>query len=111
LNDIDLLLRKYAKAGDEYPAAKAKRVYLEEYKKSLIALLMKDAERKGSNSVSGQERDALCRQEFLDHLLSLERAVESDERLRLEIKRIEMEIEIWRTNQATERLERKTFGG
>ena len=111
MTEIETLTRKYAKLGDEYPAAKAKRVYLEEYKKSLIALLMKDAERKGSNSVSGQERDALCRQEFLDHLLSLERAVEADERLRFEIKRIEMEIEIWRTNQATERMERRTYGG
>ena len=72
---------------------------------------MKDAERKGSNSISGQERDALCRQEFLDHLLSLEKAVEADERLRFEIKRIEMEIEVWRTTQATERLERRTYGG
>lgn len=108
--EIEQLLNNYRKLGVPYGQAKAKRVYLEEYKKSLLALLMKDAERKGVSSVTGQERDALSRNEYLDHLSALEVAVEDEESKRFEIRRIEMEIEVWRTNQANERMERKAYG-
>lgn len=106
---IEKLLNDYRNLGPPYGQAKAKRVYLEEYKKSLLALLMKDAERKGVTSVSGQEREAYSRKEYIDHLGALETAVESEETKRFEIKRIEMEIEVWRTEQANERMERKAY--
>lgn len=110
MTDIEPLLNKYRMLGAPYGQAKARRVYLEEYKKSLLALLMKDAERKGVTSASGQERDSLSRKEYLDHLVALEAAVESEETKRFDIKRIEMEIEVWRTEQANERMERKAYG-
>ena len=106
---IEKLLHEYRQLGVPYGQAKAKRVYLEEYKKSLLALLMKDADRKGVTSVSGQEREAYSRQEYLDHLNYLMTAVESEEIKRFEIKRLEMEIEVWRTEQANERMERKAY--
>jgi hypothetical protein len=106
---IEKLLNDYRNLGLPYGQAKAKRVYLEEYKKSLLALLMKDAERKGVTSVSGQEREAYSRKEYIDHLGALETSVENEETKRFEIKRIEMEIEVWRTEQANERMERKAY--
>jgi hypothetical protein len=106
---IEKLLNDYRNLGQPYGQAKAKRVYLEEYKKSLLALLMKDAERKGVTSVSGQEREAYSRKEYIDHLGALETSVENEETKRFEIKRIEMEIEVWRTEQANERMERKAY--
>jgi hypothetical protein len=36
--------------------------------------------------------------------------VEAEELQRFEIKRIELEIEVWRTHQANERMERKAYG-
>ena len=109
MSDIEPLLNRYRMVGPPYASAKAKRVYIEEYKKSLLALLMKAAERLGATSVSAQEREALSKPAYLEHLSALQIAVEDEEAQRFEIKRIEMEIEVWRTQQANERMERKTY--
>lgn len=108
--DIEQLLHKYRQLGVPYGQAKAKRVYLEEYKKSLLALLMKGAEQAGHKTVSAQEREALCNQQYTSLLHDLQTAVENEEQQRFDIKRIEMEIEVWRTEQANERMERKAYG-
>jgi hypothetical protein len=108
--EIEQLLNNYRKLGVPYGQAKAKRTYLEEYKKSLLSLLMKAAAKEGHNSVSAQEREAAANQQYIDFLKALETAVEEEEKLRFEIKRTEMEIEVWRTEQANERMERKAYG-
>lgn len=108
--EIEPLLNKYRTLGVPYGQAKAKRVYLEEYKKSLLALLMKGAEREGHKTVSAQQREAECNQQYTNLLEQLKDAVEAEETLRFDIKRIEMEIEVWRTEQANERMERKAYG-
>ncbi|CAB5220474.1 hypothetical protein UFOVP236_72 [uncultured Caudovirales phage] len=110
MDEIEQLLNKYRKLGPASSDARAKRTYLEEYKKSLLALLMKDAERKGATAVSAQEREAYARKEYIEHLEALEIAVREDEAQRFEIKRLEMEIEVWRTHQANERTERRAYG-
>jgi hypothetical protein len=43
-------------------------------------------------------------------LEALRDSVEAEEHQRFEIKRIELEIEVWRTHQANERMERKAYG-
>ena len=48
--------------------------------------------------------------QIVEFLKALETAVEEEEKLRFEIKRTEMEIEVWRTEQANERMERKAYG-
>ena len=108
--DIEQLLAKYRQLGAPYGKAKGHRVYLEEYKKSLLALLMKGAEKQGHKSVASQEREACAHEQYVELLKGLEAAVEAEEYQRFEIKRIEMEIEVWRTNQANERMERKAYG-
>lgn len=108
--DIEALLHKYRQMGVPYGKAKAQRVYLEEYKKSLLALLMKGAEQAGHKAVSAQEREALCNQQYVALIEQLKDAVEAEESQRFDIKRIEMEIEVWRTEQANERMERKAYG-
>jgi hypothetical protein len=110
MNDIEKLLYEYRMKGDPYAKAKSHRVYLEEYKKSLLSLLLKDAERRGYNTVSAQERESYSRDEYVEHLAGLKIAVETEEFQRFEIKRIELEIEVWRTHQANERMERKAYG-
>jgi hypothetical protein len=110
MNDIENLLYEYRMKGDPYAKAKSQRVYLEEYKKSLLSLLMKDAERRGSSSVSAQERDSYSTEKYTQHVDALKIAVEQEEFQRFEIKRIELEIEVWRTHQANERMERKAYG-
>ena len=107
--EIEVLINKYRQLGVPYGKAKANRVYIEEYKKSLLALLMKGAEQLGHKTVSAQEREALCNKQYVELLDSLKSAVEEEEQQRFEIKRIEMEIEVWRTEQANERMERKAY--
>ncbi len=99
----DEMMEEYARQTEEYCTHKAHRVYLEEYKKSLHAMLMKDAEVAGAKTVSAQERDASAHEKYKQHLMVLRDAVEREEKARYHLKRIEMEYEIWRTNQANER--------
>lgn len=108
--NIEQLLSNYRQLGVPYGQAKAKRTYLEEYKKSLLALLMKGAEKAGHKTVSAQEREAAANDQYIKFLESLQYAIEEEEKLRFDIKRIEMEIEVWRTEQANERMERKAYG-
>lgn len=107
--DIDMVLDEYSKMCDEYSVARAHRTYLEEYKKSLLAILMKKAEAE-HKTVSAQEREAYSNQEYIEWLDSLKAAVETEERLRYNIRKVEMEIEVWRSREATNRFERKAYG-
>jgi hypothetical protein len=106
---IEALLTQYRSMADDYAGARANRSYLDEFKKSLIAMLMKESERNGCKTTSSQERDALADARYAAHLDALRIAVEREERLRYFVKQIEMEIEVWRTEQANERFERKAY--
>lgn len=108
--DIESLITQYRQIAEQYAPAKAKREYIEEYKKSLLALLMKDAERSGSSSAAAQERDARARTEYLDFLDGLKEAVLAEEKLRYHMKATEIEIEVWRTQEASARAERRMYG-
>lgn len=108
--EIEELLERYRQLADRYAPARSKREYIDEYKKSLIALLMKDAERTGVSSAAGQERDARARPEYLELLDGLKEAVLEEEKVRYHMKAVEWEIEIWRTKQANERAERRAYG-
>ncbi len=104
------LLQDYRDMSDEFAKAKAQRVYLEEFKKSQLAIAMKAAEVRGFKTSAAQEREALADPEYQQLLQGLRTAIEAEERVRYNMRRIEMEIEIWRTLRADERMERKAYG-
>lgn len=108
--DMEELLEQYRTLAEKYAPAKATREYIDEYKKSLLALLMKDAERHGASSNAAQERDARARGEYLEILDKLRLAVEEEEKLRFHLKATEIQFETWRTRSANERFERKAYG-
>ena len=87
-----------------YGEAKAQRVYLEEFKRSKRALLMKDSLLLGEKAVNAQEREALADPEYMQLLKGLAVAIEREETLRWELEAAKLDIEIWRTRQASERL-------
>ena len=60
------------KNGKKFAKAKAERIYLEEYRKSLKAILMK---RSVENAIGAQERDAYAHEEYLALLQGLKAAV------------------------------------
>ena len=77
--------------------ARATRIYLDEYRKSLKALIMKEHLDK---PVSAQEREALAHPKYIAHLEELKKAVFNDENMRALRTGAEAKIEAWRTKQA-----------
>lgn len=80
--------------------AKATRVYLEEYRKSLKAILMKS-----SNQTTAvlQEREAYSDESYIAHLAGLRVAVEEEEKLRWRMVASQAAIEVWRSQEASNR--------
>lgn len=107
---IEELLDRYRSLEDQLAQATADRVHAEDYKKSLLALLMKDAETLGAKTAAAQEREALCNPKYIEWLEHVKTAVARHEKLRFHRSRLELEVEVWRTVQANERMERKAYG-
>lgn len=108
--EIEFIMTEYRGKVGEYAKARAKRTYVEEFKKSKFAMLMKEAERQGFKTAAAQEREAYACDEYVQLLDALKEAVEAEERLRYDMKAIEMQAEVWRTLRADERFERKSYG-
>ena len=85
--------------------AKAQRVYLEEFRKSQKALLMKDALKMGFEAVNAQEREAYASPVYQKLLSGLAVAIEQEETFKWEIEAARLDIEIWRTREATNRMQ------
>jgi hypothetical protein len=90
-----------------YGAAKAQRVYLEEFRKSRKALLMKEALEMGFEAANAQEREAYASPAYQRLLEGLGVAIEQEETLKWEIEAARLDIEIWRTREATNRMQDK----
>ncbi len=88
----------------DYGKAKGDRVYLEEFRRSKKAMLMKDCFSLGIEAANAQEREALADPEYHSLLKGLAAAVEKEETLKWELEAAKMEVEIWRTQQANERM-------
>ena len=109
--DIEEMLELYRQLAERYAPARATRGYLEDYKKSCLAMLMKDAEReKKITTTSGQEREAYAHPTYMKLLEDLRVAVHEEEKLRYHLKGVELQIELYRTKSANERAERRAYG-
>jgi len=88
----------------KFAKAKAERIYLEEYRKSLKAILMKGSM---ENAVNAQEREAYSDPEYVQLLVALKEAVEIEEEIRWGLVAAQARIEVWRSLEATNRAEGK----
>lgn len=93
----------------EYAQAKAERIYLENFRKSKKAMLMRDAELAGHKTAAMQEREAYSNPEYVELLAGLQAAVEKEERLRWLLVGAQAQIECWRTVSANQRAEAKNL--
>ena len=91
----------------EYAQAKAQVTYLEEFRKSQKALLMRDALEMGFEAANAQEREAYADPVYAKLLRGLAAAIEKEETLKWEIEAARLDIEIWRTREATNRMQDK----
>lgn len=95
------------KNAPKYAKAKSERVYLEEFRKSKKALLMKDALTRGIEAANAQEREAYADIEYQELLTGLAAAIEAEETLKWHLEAARMRTDIWRTEQANARMEVK----
>jgi hypothetical protein len=92
------------KHARQFADAKAQRVYLEEFRKSKKALLMKQSI---ESALGAQERDAYAHAEYVELLKGLKEAVAIEEKLRWDLIAAQARVDIWRTEQANMRNEGK----
>lgn len=101
---IEFIIENASKFGE----AKAQRIYLEEFRKTKKALLMKEAMAKGIDSAVAQEREAYASVDYQLLLKGLQVAIEKEETLKWMLVAAQMKADIWRSEQASERLGVKT---
>lgn len=85
----------------KYAKAKADRVFIEEWRKSKKALLFQQAP---AGSIAERESFAYAHAEYQELLKGLQAAVEIEETLRWQIEAARLKTEVWRTQQANNRV-------
>ena len=86
-----------------YGEAKAQRVYLEEFRKSKKAMLMKEALKLKVEAANAQEREAYADPEYVQLIKGMALAIEKEETLKWDLEAARLDIEIWRSREATNR--------
>jgi hypothetical protein len=88
----------------EYAQAEANKIYMEEMRKTIKAEQMRAAEIEGDYKTAAmQEREAYASKRYKDHLEALKQAVEKRERLRWMLIAAQARIEVYRTQEASNR--------
>ena len=95
------------KHGKKFAKAKAERTYLEEYRKSLKAILMQEAQVDGHQTSAAQEREAYADERYQDLLKGLKAAVEAEEEVRWGLVAAQARIDVWRSQESSKRQEIK----
>ncbi len=98
------------KSAERYAEAEADKVFMEEYRKTIKAELMKDAESDGHKTAAMQEREAYAHPRYKQHLKDLAEAVKLREAMRWKLIAAQARIEVWRSMEASNRkVERATL--
>ena len=90
----------------KYAEAKANRVYIEEFRKSKKALLMNQCD---ESTVNAREQFAYSHPEYIQLLEGLKVAVGIEESLKWQMEAARLRIEIWRTQEASNRSTDRTM--
>ena len=97
---LDWLVKNAAAAAK----ARADVAYLEEYRKSQKAMLMKVAMTNGIKTVAAAEIEAYADAAYVEILKGLAAAVEQEETLRWGLVSAQARIEVWRSTEASNRV-------
>ena len=92
----------------KFAEAKAQRVFIENFLRTKKSLLMKEAMARGIDSGVAQEREAYAHPEYEELLRGLQEATIGEETLKYMLIAAQMKADIWRSEQASERLGVKT---
>lgn len=88
------------KTAPRLAKAKGELTYMEEYKRSLKAILMKSS---GEKTSAAQETEAYSHPDYIKHLAGLQAATEVYEALRWQMVALEAAVDVWRTQEASNR--------
>lgn len=99
-DEIDKALDYLRDNARDAAQAKADRVYVEEYRKVLKAILMKEH---STLSAVLQEREAYSDPRYAEHLDAIRQAVRADEEHRFLRVAADAKIEAWRTQSSNTR--------
>lgn len=88
------------KHGPEFASAKSDRVYIEQYLKTVKAMLMNDCQNMPSTKA---EAYALAHPDYKLQIDALKIAVEAEETLKWHLEAARLRVEVWRTNEASNR--------
>ena len=88
------------KTAPQYAKASGELAQLEAFRHSLKAIKMAQTD---EQSLGGQEREAYRSQEYQDLCKAIGVATENKEALRWQLEAAKMRVEIWRTEQASNR--------
>lgn len=98
--DPQAAIEQLWKLSPAYAQARADRVYMEEFRKTLKAQLMKES---GESAIGAQEREAYAHASYAEHLNALREAVQIEEEARWKLVAAQAAIEVWRSQEATNR--------
>ena len=98
--DIDKTLAFIRDHAPKLAKAKSERIYLENYKKSLIAILYAESNDK---TIADRENYAYAHPDYIKHLQALKTAVEEEETIKWQMTSAELRVEVWRSQEATNR--------
>lgn len=88
--------------AEDAAKARAEKVYLEEFSRSLKATMMQRFA-SGGASLGAQERDALASRAYVDHLADLKIAVENDAKHQFLRAAAIAKVDAWQTMSANKR--------
>lgn len=89
--------------GKKYAEAKAQLTYIEEFRKSKKAMLMKTAMVNGVKSVAAAEMEAYADVEYVELLKGISAATEVAESLRWGLVAAQARVDVWRSLEASNR--------
>ena len=102
--DINLAVDYLYTHGAKYAEAKAQRIYIEEYRKSQKAMLMKQAlAEERAKSSAAAEMEAYADPAYVELLKGLQAATEKEESLRWGLISAQAKIDVWRSIEASNR--------
>ena len=103
MDDFEKRTELIGRAIPKYAKAKAERVYIEQFRKSKKALLMRDSVALTYKTQAEREQYAYSHPEYVELLEGLKNAVEIEEKCKWALEKFKIEFEHWRTIQANER--------
>lgn len=114
MNDVETYLTEVRKLAEEWAIAKGNLVRLQEFKHPLFARLYQKHEYSddqiGTRTVKATEQYAYADPDYEEWVKGVSAATEVEAKLRWRLRVAEWYVDLWRTKQANERMERKAYG-